>query len=75
MELIIATNNVHKAKEICDILKDKFTRIYTLKEKRIDVDPEENGNTFFENAMIKAKAVSALCELPVLADDSGLCVD
>jgi XTP/dITP diphosphohydrolase len=57
MNLIIATNNKHKAAEIKEILRDKFSRIYTAKETGIDVEPNENGATFFDNAMIKAKEV------------------
>ncbi|MDR2046296.1 MAG: RdgB/HAM1 family non-canonical purine NTP pyrophosphatase [Clostridiales bacterium] len=75
MDLLLATNNPHKTAEIKAILKGKFDRVYTLKEKCIDVNPDENGSTFFENAMIKARAVSAYTNLPVLADDSGLSVD
>jgi XTP/dITP diphosphohydrolase len=57
MTLLIATNNKHKAAEIKEILRGKFSRIYTAKEMGIDVEPEENGATFFDNAMINAKAV------------------
>lgn len=47
----------------------------SLAEANVQCDPEENGKTFEENALIKAKAVSALTNLAVLADDTGLCVD
>ncbi|MDR2091229.1 MAG: non-canonical purine NTP pyrophosphatase [Clostridiales bacterium] len=67
MNLILATNNKHKAVEIKEILRDKFSRIYTLKEAGINVDPEENGASFFENALIKAKAVFG--ELSALLTD------
>lgn len=75
MELLIASNNRHKIEEIRAILKDKFSRIFSLEELGIQCDPEENGSTFLENALIKAKALRAYTDLPILADDTGLCVD
>lgn len=76
MDLIIASNNRHKADEIKTILKDVFDAIYTLSEKHIEIEPEENGQTFLENARIKAEAVQKLAgNCAVIADDSGLCVD
>ncbi len=75
MELLIASNNAHKIEEIKTILKDKFDRIYCLKDLSIVCDPEENGTTFLENALIKATAVAKCTDLPVLADDTGLCVN
>lgn len=45
------------------------------KDEGIEFDPEETGCSFFENAMIKAKALYDIVKAPVLADDSGLCVD
>ena len=50
-------------------------KIVLPKDESIEFDPEETGSTFFENAMIKAKALYDIVEAPVLADDSGLCVD
>ena len=48
----------------------------TAADKGIDLgDVEETGSTFAENAYIKAKAAFDICGLPVIADDSGLCVD
>lgn len=75
MELLIASNNKHKIYEIKTILQDKFQRIFSLEELGIQCDPEENGNTFLENALIKAKAIRNFTSLPILADDTGLCVD
>ena len=46
-----------------------------MHDEGIDVEVEETGTTFAENALIKARAVSLLCDSPVIADDSGLCVD
>lgn len=75
MKLLIASNNQHKIQEIRAILQGKFDEILSLSDLNINCDPDETGSTFQENAMIKAKAISALTDLPVLADDTGLCVD
>lgn len=74
MDLIIASNNKHKVKEIQTILKGKFNNIYSLQDKGIDIEIDETGDTFYANALIKAKAIYDLTGLPVIADDSGLCV-
>ena len=50
-------------------------KIVLPKDEGIEFDPEETGSTFFENAMIKAKALYDIVKAPVLADDSGLCID
>ena len=81
MDIVFATGNMDKMHEIKRILKDlkingEEVSIYSMKEKGVDVDIVEDGTTFVENALIKAKAVSKY--LPgsiVLADDSGLEVD
>ena len=75
MEVVAATNNGGKAREFEEILGELGIRIKTLRDVGIEIEIEETGRDFAENAMIKAKAVSELCNLPVLADDSGLCVD
>lgn len=74
MKLLIASNNKHKIREISDVLKGKFD-IVSLDEENIVCDPEENGETFLQNATIKANAVAKHTALAVLADDTGLCVD
>lgn len=74
-EIILATSNAHKVREIKEILGAKFTHIYTLADKGIDVEVEETGSTFMENAIIKARAIAEIANMPALADDSGLCVD
>lgn len=71
MDLIIASNNTNKIREIKEILGEKFD-LYSLKDKNIDIDIEETGATFAENALIKAKAIAELTGSPALADDSGL---
>lgn len=75
MRIIFATGNENKMREIREILGDLGLEIVSMKEAGISVDIVEDGETFEENAMIKAKAVSKLCNDIVLADDSGLEVD
>lgn len=74
MKLIVATNNAHKLKEIKSILGGEFEKILSLKEAGAELKAEENGSTFEENAIIKARGVGA-SSMAVLADDSGLCVE
>jgi len=74
-KLVIASNNKHKIKEIKTILKPYFEEILSLKEINLVIEIEETGNTFYENAFLKAQTVSKLCGLPALADDSGLMVE
>lgn len=78
MKLLLATNNAHKAQEIREILKDSYNEIVTMREAGIDLEVEENGTTFRENALKKAEETLAVASDrfdAVLADDSGLCVD
>ncbi len=78
MKIIFATGNAGKMKEIREILGDMDIPILSMKEAGIDVNPEETGTTFEENAIIKAKATARLVTEPdviVMADDSGLEVD
>lgn len=72
MKWIIASNNEHKIREIQAMLPD--VEFVSLKEAGLDVDVEENGSTFAENAVIKAEAIRDLTGMPALADDSGICV-
>ena len=72
---VIATNNAHKLHEIRDILENDCRKFLSMKEAGIATDPEENGTTFEENALIKARAACKASGLPALADDSGLEVD
>lgn len=75
MKLLIASNNQHKIDEIKQILGNKFEQILSLSEAGIVCDPEENGKTFLDNALIKVRDVAKLTDMPVLGDDTGLCVD
>lgn len=71
--LVVATGNAHKLKEIAEIFPD--FEILSQKQMGFDEDVEENGKTFAENALIKARAACKALNLPVMADDSGICVD
>ena len=74
--IIFATGNAHKMVEIKSILKDLGMPIYSMKEMGIDINIVEDGITFEENALIKARAIAKLMpEDIVLADDSGLEID
>ncbi len=74
-KIVFATENKNKMIEIRQILADPDWDILSMKEAGIDLDVTEDGNTFEENALIKAKAVAACCDSIVLADDSGLEID
>lgn len=73
--MIFATGNMGKMKEIRAILGDIGEEILSMKEAGIDMDIVEDGNTFEENAIIKAKAVMERTGQLALADDSGLEID
>ncbi len=72
IKIILATSNPHKLEEINAINKYADIVFDVIKG---DFNPEENGNTFFENAKIKATAANKITKTYCLADDSGLCVD
>ena len=71
--IVLASGNAHKIKEISDMLPE--FEVIGYKDLGFDFEIEENGKTFYENALIKAKAVAEALNLPALADDSGICVD
>lgn len=76
MRLIIASNNAHKVTEIKAILAPYFNSIQSLKDAGIDIDVVEDGKTFAENALKKAREVLAVSDADAaLSDDSGLEVD
>ena len=74
-KIVFATTNEGKVKEIKEILGDFPIEVVSMKEMGITADIEENGATFEENSLIKARALVKLTGLPALADDSGLEVD
>lgn len=71
--MIIATNNKGKVDEIKKILSDY--EIYSIKDKNIKIEVEEDGNTFIDNAKKKAIELYNLTHDAVIADDSGLCIN
>lgn len=74
-KIIFATTNQGKVKEVKMILEDLGVEVLSLKDLDINVDIVEDGTTFEENALIKARAIAKLSNEIVLADDSGLEVD
>ena len=74
-KIIFATTNEGKMAEIRMIMSDLDIELYSLKDMNINVQIEENGTTFEENAIIKAKAICEMTGQMVMADDSGLEVD
>ena len=74
-KIIFATGNQHKMQEIREILKDLDAEVLSLKDAGIQADVVEDGATFEENAIIKARAICEMTGEIVLADDSGLEVD
>ncbi len=75
MKLVIATGNAGKLDEIRKIIGGSDMEIVSAKDLGISLDVEENGSSFRENALIKAKACAKEVNEAVLADDSGLCID
>lgn len=75
MKILAATNNAGKVKEIRAILGSLGHEVLSLKDMGIEIDVEETGTTFEENAFIKARAIAEITDCAVIADDSGLCVD
>lgn len=80
--MIVATGNKDKVKEIKEILSDMDALVVTMKDAGVSAEPEEDGATFLENAVIKAKAVAEKAakssdwkDAVVMADDSGLVID
>ncbi|MDR2069178.1 MAG: RdgB/HAM1 family non-canonical purine NTP pyrophosphatase [Spirochaetaceae bacterium] len=73
MNLWFATGNPHKREELAAILQGH--RIQIPSQGGLPFGPEETGATFLENALIKARTLYRLVLAPVIADDSGLCVD
>ena len=74
-KFVLATHNPGKLAEMKAILSELGVEVLSPSEAGVEVDVEETGTTFAENAMLKAKAVCAAAGLPAIADDSGLCVN
>lgn len=75
MKIVIATGNAGKMKEIKFIFNNFDYEVVSMKEEGITADVDENGATFEENALIKAREIAKISGHIVLADDSGLEVD
>lgn len=73
MKIVVATNNQGKVREIKDILSN--FEVVSQSELGIDIDAEETGTTFAENALIKARAIKEFTDCAIIADDSGLVLD
>lgn len=73
--IIFATGNAGKMKEIKMIMEDIQIPILSMKEAGIQVDIQEDGTTFEENALIKARTIAKAANALTLADDSGLEID
>ncbi|HCU70810.1 MAG TPA: non-canonical purine NTP pyrophosphatase, RdgB/HAM1 family [Candidatus Moranbacteria bacterium] len=77
-EILIATENLGKAKEIEEIFKDtdyKLRFLYEFQDQKGELDIQENAKSFEGNALIKAIIVGEKFKMFTLADDSGICVD
>lgn len=75
MKLIIASNNAHKLTEIKAILGGMFEEVLSMREAGIDHETVEDGTTFMENAVKKAREIAEISGCCAIADDSGICVD
>ena len=75
MKVVLASHNKKKMVEMRAILSRMGVEVISQAEVGLDLEPEETGTTFEENARIKAKAVMEASGLPAIADDSGLMVD
>ncbi len=75
MKVVLATNNPHKVNEVKEILSELGIEILTLKDLGIEIEIEEDQNTFEGNARKKANTIFELTKLPAIADDSGLIVE
>lgn len=75
MNIIIASNNKEKIKEFKKILEPLGYNVFSQSEAGVNIEVEETGTTFEENAKLKARAIYNLKHTAVLADDSGIVVD
>jgi XTP/dITP diphosphohydrolase len=73
--LLLATSNLHKLEEFRAIFSDLSLRLLSLRDLQLDIDVEETGTTFAENAEIKARTYAQVSNILTLADDSGLEID
>lgn len=71
-DLLVASNNPHKIHEYQEMFSGYEVKVHSPKELGINVNPDENGETYEANSLIKAKALAEFTKMPVIADDSGL---
>lgn len=71
-KIVLASGNIGKLNEFRAMLKN--FEVLSPKQLNVEFDVDETGETFYENALIKARALYEHCKLPTIADDSGLCV-
>ena len=74
-KIIIASNNKGKISELKKLLEPLNIEVLSQKEAGVNIDVEENGNSYSENATLKATAIFNLKKIAVIADDSGLEID
>ncbi|OGO77640.1 MAG: non-canonical purine NTP pyrophosphatase, RdgB/HAM1 family [Clostridiales bacterium GWB2_37_7] len=72
MKMLAATNNKHKLEEISAILNKLNIEVISMQQAGIDLEVDETGKTFIDNALIKAREIARLTDMPVISDDSGL---
>ena len=75
MEIIFATKNTGKLKEIALVMKEAGIELISMAEAGMDIDIPEVGETFMENALTKAETIAKISKRPAMADDSGLEID
>ena len=73
-DILVATNNDHKLHEYNEMFNPLGIKAHSPKEFGIIDNPEENGTTFEENSLIKANSLARFSKMPIIADDSGICV-
>lgn len=71
-DLLVASNNQHKIHEYQEMFDGYEVKIHSPKELGINVNPDENGDTYEANSLIKANALAEFTKMPIIADDSGL---
>lgn len=71
-DLLVASNNQHKIHEYQEMFTGYEVKVHSPKELGINVNPDENGDTYEANSLIKANALAEFTKMPIIADDSGL---
>lgn len=74
-KILIATRNFGKFKELMEVLEDLPFKFVSLTDEKIEGDPEETGDTYEANAILKAEYYGRLANMPTIADDSGIHID